>query len=89
MTVSLKNVDLNFLEMLKTLVNKSEDIKMYESCDEVYANLDGKKIDTSFIDDVEVWRNEFNVYDDSVADFFENVYSSETPNFEKATDIWK
>lgn len=95
MTVALKNVDFQFLTLLKNLVDMNRNIKMYESEDNLIFDSQIEKMkqhEISFLDEVSAWRKEFGIEDNSVfetlEDSIQKVKSNECDDFSKIENIW-
>lgn len=95
MTVALKNVDFQFLTLLKSLVDMNKNIKMYESEDNLMFDSQIEKMklhEKSFLDEVSDWRKRFSIEDNSVfetlEDSIQKVKSNECDDFSKIENIW-
>lgn len=95
MTVALKNVDFQFLTLLKSLVDMNKNIKMYESEDNLMFDSQIEKMklhEKSFLDEVSDWRKRFSIEDNSVfetlEDSIQKVKNNECDNFSKIENIW-
>jgi len=95
MTVALKNVDFQFLALLKNLVDLSKNVKMYESEDNLIFDSQIEKMkehEKSFLDEVSDWQKEFDIKDNRVFETLEDSIqkskNKEVDDFSKIENIW-